>query len=81
MDDRNSPPAAPKPARSPEPHPFDNAIRAVKFKKPVPQIDFTLHTMDDGSQVSTQERVCKGKFRFASSDVNEAAKPPRCSNR
>ena len=24
------------------------------------QIDFTLHTMEDGTQVSTQERVCKG---------------------
>jgi hypothetical protein len=26
----------------------------------VPEIDFTLHTMEDGSQVSTEERVCKG---------------------
>jgi hypothetical protein len=34
--------------------------RAVVEKKPVPEIDFTLHTMEDGSQVSTQERVCKG---------------------
>jgi hypothetical protein len=41
-------------------HYFDNAIRAVKQKKPVPEIDFTLHTMEDGSQVSTLERVCKG---------------------
>ena len=29
-------------------------------KKPVPEIDFSLHTMEDGTQVSTQERVCKG---------------------
>ena len=29
-------------------------------KRPVPEIDFTLHTMEDGTQVSTQERVCKG---------------------
>lgn len=36
--------------------------RAVMDKKPVPEIDFTLHTMEDGSQVSTQERVCKGKM-------------------
>ncbi|KAK2748954.1 3',5'-cyclic-nucleotide phosphodiesterase (PDEase) (3':5'-CNP) [Myotisia sp. PD_48] len=34
-------------------------VTAVTEKKPVPEIDFTLHTMDDGTQVSTQERVCK----------------------
>ena len=34
--------------------------RAVNEKKPVPEIDFSLHTMEDGTQVSTQERVCKG---------------------
>jgi serine/threonine-protein phosphatase 2B catalytic subunit len=39
---------------------FGNAVRAVKNKKPAPEIDFTLHTMDDGTQVNTQERVCKG---------------------
>lgn len=39
---------------------LDNTIRAVHEKKPVPEIDFTLHTMEDGTQVSTQERVCKG---------------------
>lgn len=39
---------------------LDNAIRAVKEKKPLPEIDFTLHTMEDGTQVSTLERVCKG---------------------
>ena len=38
---------------------IDNAIRAVQNKKQVPEIDFTLHTMEDGTQVSTQERVCK----------------------
>ncbi|EAT81732.2 hypothetical protein SNOG_11233 [Parastagonospora nodorum SN15] len=38
---------------------MDNAIRAVQQKKPLPEIDFTLHTMEDGSQVSTMERVCK----------------------
>lgn len=38
----------------------DNAVRAIQMKKPVPEIDFTLHTMEDGSQVSTMERVCKG---------------------
>lgn len=34
--------------------------RAVTDKKPVPEIDFSLHIMEDGTQVSTQERVCKG---------------------
>ncbi|KAG9245445.1 serine/threonine protein phosphatase 2B catalytic subunit [Calycina marina] len=38
---------------------IDNAIRALNTKKPVPEIDFTLHTMEDGTQVSTMERVCK----------------------
>ncbi|KAE8167773.1 Metallo-dependent phosphatase-like protein [Aspergillus tamarii] len=33
--------------------------RAVTDKKPVPEIDFTLHTMEDGTQVSTLERVVK----------------------
>lgn len=33
---------------------------AVANKKPVPEIDFSLHTMEDGSQVSTLERVVKG---------------------
>uniref|UniRef100_U4KVI3 Serine/threonine-protein phosphatase n=1 Tax=Pyronema omphalodes (strain CBS 100304) TaxID=1076935 RepID=U4KVI3_PYROM len=38
---------------------LENAIRAVNEKRPPPEIDFTLHTMEDGSQVSTLERVCK----------------------
>lgn len=38
----------------------DNAIRAIQHKKPLPEIDFTIHTMEDGTQVSTMERVCKG---------------------
>ncbi|KAI9930053.1 hypothetical protein ASPWEDRAFT_102085 [Aspergillus wentii DTO 134E9] len=33
--------------------------RAVTEKKPVPEIDFSLHTMEDGTQVSTNERVIK----------------------
>ena len=41
---------------------IDSAVRAVQNKKQVPEIDFTLHTMEDGTQVSTQERVCKGMF-------------------
>ncbi|KAK4971825.1 3',5'-cyclic-nucleotide phosphodiesterase (PDEase) (3':5'-CNP) [Elasticomyces elasticus] len=38
---------------------IDNALRAVTQRRPAPEIDFTLHTMEDGTQVSTQERVCK----------------------
>ena len=38
----------------------DNAIRAIQQKKPLPEIDFTIHVMEDGTQVNTQERVCKG---------------------
>ena len=41
--------------------------RAVVEKKPVPEIDFTLHTMEDGAEVSTQERVCKGMCQTVSS--------------
>jgi hypothetical protein len=39
---------------------LDNAIRAIREKKPLPEIDFTIHTMEDGTDVSTLERVCKG---------------------
>ena len=38
--------------------------RALLNKKPVPEIDFTLHTMEDGTQVSTMDRVCKGTVLF-----------------
>jgi hypothetical protein len=43
---------------------IDNALRALNQKKPIPEIDFTLHTMEDGNQVSTMERVCKGMALF-----------------
>ncbi|KAJ5597028.1 serine/threonine-protein phosphatase 2B catalytic subunit [Penicillium hetheringtonii] len=36
-----------------------NLARAVRDKQPVPEIDFSLHQMEDGSQVSTMERVVK----------------------
>jgi serine/threonine-protein phosphatase 2B catalytic subunit len=48
---------------------LENTIRAVQEKKPIPEIDFTLHTMEDGTQVSTQERVCKGAVLFAPKGV------------
>ncbi|KAL4868525.1 hypothetical protein BDV12DRAFT_169611 [Aspergillus spectabilis] len=36
-----------------------NIARAVTDKQPVPEIDFSLHVMEDGTQVSTTERVVK----------------------
>lgn len=41
---------------------IDSAVRAVTNKRPVPEIDFSLHTMEDGTQVSTLDRVCKGQY-------------------
>jgi len=40
----------------------ENAIRVIQGKqgRQLPEIDFTLHKMEDGTEVSTQERVCKG---------------------
>lgn len=38
---------------------LENAIRAFQQKKPIPQIDFTVHKMEDGSTTSTVERVVK----------------------
>ena len=34
----------------------------MRPQKPVPEIDFSLHNMEDGTQVSTMERVVKGEF-------------------
>ncbi len=45
---------------------IDNAVRAVNEKRAVPEIDFTIHRMEDGSEVSTQERVCKGQWPISS---------------
>jgi serine/threonine-protein phosphatase 2B catalytic subunit len=50
----------PRKTSLPDSHAFDNAIRAVRNKKPPPEMDFTLHSMDDGTEVSTVDRVCKG---------------------
>jgi hypothetical protein len=33
----------------------------MQNKAPVADIDFSIHVMEDGTEVSTQERVCKGK--------------------
>ncbi|TPX10912.1 uncharacterized protein E0L32_008118 [Thyridium curvatum] len=62
----------------------DNAIRAIQHKKPLPEIDFSIHTMEDNTQVSTLERVCKDVQAPASKkptneqffeDVNTREKP------
>jgi len=41
----------------------------MQHKKQVPEIDFTLHTMEDGSTVSTQERACKGMSSSSTADA------------
>jgi hypothetical protein len=46
----------------------DNAIRAIQEKKPLPEIDFTIHTTEDGTQISTVERVCKGMIHCRGAD-------------
>ena len=63
MEEDKSPPAT---AQAKQDTYFDAAIRAVREKKPAPEIDFTLHTMEDNTQVNTMERVCKGKCPKAS---------------
>ncbi|KAF9345858.1 3',5'-cyclic-nucleotide phosphodiesterase (PDEase) (3':5'-CNP), partial [Mortierella sp. AD094] len=35
------------------------ALRNLQHKKPVPEIDFTIHIMDDGTTASTLERYSK----------------------
>jgi len=56
---------------------MDGALeRALVDKKPVPEIDFTLHTMEDGTQVSTQERICKGISPILSSYINLLTRVP-----
>jgi hypothetical protein len=53
----------------------DNAIRAIQQKKPLPEIDFSLHQMEDGSQVSTMERVCKGMSSPAARPACQPLRP------
>lgn len=38
---------------------LENALEKMTRKPEIPEIDFTIHTTDDGTQVSTQERVIK----------------------
>lgn len=52
-----------------DPSPLDNdartaqasaTLRVLQNKKPMPEIDFTIHTLDDGTTASTVERYHKG---------------------
>lgn len=36
-----------------------NAINQIQNKTTIPQIDFTIHKLEDGNTISTQERVIK----------------------
>lgn len=38
---------------------IQRAIEQMTDRPPVPEIDFTMHTLEDGAVVSTQERVIK----------------------
>lgn len=38
---------------------IERAIIQIQDKPPIPEIDFTQHTLDDGNVISTQERVVK----------------------
>ena len=42
----------------------ETAIRAITDRRQLPEIDFSIHRMEDGTEVSTLERVCKGMFYF-----------------
>lgn len=59
--DTDGPEAQPPATQDERTRQVDNAIRAIQQKKPLPEIDFTIHTMEDGTQVNTMERVCKGE--------------------
>ena len=50
----------------------------MQNKAPVTDVDFSIHVMEDGTEVSTLERVCKGivfaalysrKFRCTSASI------------
>jgi hypothetical protein len=36
-----------------------HAIEQIQNRPPVPDIDYTQHTLEDGTSISTQERVIK----------------------
>jgi len=36
-----------------------NALNQIQNKQPLPEIDFTIHKLEDGNTINTQERVIK----------------------
>ncbi|KAK9446657.1 Metallo-dependent phosphatase-like protein [Limtongia smithiae] len=59
-----------------------NAIRAFQSKQPLPEIDFSLYRMDDGTAANTRERVMKdvpapATFHPADEDVFAADGKPK----
>ena len=42
---------------------IQKAIDQIQDKRPIPEIDFTQHQLDNGFTISTQERVVK-EVRF-----------------
>lgn len=77
--DTDGPPSPPAPVVQDDQRirQVDNAIRAIQQKKPLPEIDFTIHTMEDGTQVSTLERVCKGESWLPSTSTAVARSYPK----
>jgi serine/threonine-protein phosphatase 2B catalytic subunit len=64
----SSPPSSPPGSSFRSYEQTQKAIDAIQNKTPIEDIDFTVHMMEDGTEVSTQERVCKGiqiLIRFA----------------
>ena len=44
-----------------EPENISPALMRLREKPEVPRIDFSVYTQDDGTVVSTKDRVIKGK--------------------
>jgi len=67
----SSPPSSP--LRSPSFGSYEQtqkAIDAMRNKAPIEDIDFTVHVMEDGTEVSTLERVCRGICLSPSSSIH-----------
>lgn len=43
---------------------LERAIEKIQVKQPTAEVDWTLHTLDDGNVISTQERVIKDVRSF-----------------
>ena len=46
------------------------ALNQIQKKEPIPAIDFTIHQLEDGNTISTQERVVKEVCMRASSNLS-----------